>query len=253
MVLFCGEPLPYYLAKAWSLAAPNATVENIYGPTEATIAFTSYQWVPLVNGSTHEIVSIGKPFQGLKIKIVNEHFQECRLMEVGELLLGGPQVAEGYLNAPQKTAEKFFRDHNNESWYKTGDFVFINKDENLYFKGRIDDQLQIRGQRIERVELEKKIRDVLSLSSIAVIPSPVTTDGLVLGIGLIYMLENDMTDEMIRKICNEKLTFPFLPSLYVRIDSFPLNSSGKIDYNALKKKYQKKEYLGSEERSVKSD
>ncbi len=242
VVMFCGEPLPYQLASKWQQACPHASIENIYGPTEATIAFTSHHFGKCDANISQKIVPIGKPFPGLRIKIVRKDLSECTVLENGELLLAGPQIVEGYLYDAEKTKEKFIKAWDGLVWYKTGDIVFEDKNHVLHYKGRIDDQFQIRGQRVERLDLEIAFREVLKTSNIAIIPSPITEDGLILGIVLIY-IENDSLkkDEIIKK-CKECFGSPFLPNGFIGVDGFPLNQSGKVDYKILKERYQKTTY-----------
>lgn len=240
VVLFCGEPLPDGLAKKWAESASHANVYNIYGPTEATIAFTSYCWQPsLIPKSPHEIVPIGYPISGLSLKIVNEFMCECPTGTIGEIMLGGPQVVNGYLNLPEQTAARFLQLSGVDGyWYRTGDLGLQDDNGCIFFKGRVDDQLQIRGQRSERIELETDFKNVLGIEHLAVIPSPITKSGLVLGVALIYIKNDNLTDELIRKACNKNFSPPIKPTAYIAVESFPLNNSGKVDYKSLCHRYQ---------------
>ena len=103
--LFCGEPLPVAVAEAWSQAAPNAAIENLYGPTELTIACTHYRWG---GGSPAEselgVVPIGDPFPGMDVLVVDHELHEVPPGQEGELLMTGPQLSLGYWNDPKRTA-----------------------------------------------------------------------------------------------------------------------------------------------------
>lgn len=236
-LLFCGEPLPTSVVKKIQEVLPNAYIENIYGPTEATIAFTGF--VCQKNLPNHyEIVPIGKPFAGLMTCVVMNE-KECAAGEIGELWLSGPQVVEGYLNMPEATDKKFVI-KNDRLWYKSGDLVTKDMDENLYFRGRVDDQWQIRGQRIERLDLEIQLKNLLK-TDIALIPSPVTKEGLIMGVALIFVSDNQTDYAKVRKTCQQHLVAPFIPTAFISVPVLPLNSNGKVDYKLLKQQYQKVE------------
>lgn len=240
VVLFCGEPLPINLALKWQDACPNAIIENLYGPTEATIAFTRHRF------SGHEvsysIVPIGIPLSGLLVRVVKNNLTPCEIGESGELLLGGAQVVDGYLGDSEKTLNRFIKTSDGLSWYRTGDIVVEDSSHILHFKGRVDDQLQIRGVRVERLDLEIQFREVLGISNIAIIPSPVTEDGLILGVALIYVINNKLKSEEIMIQCRDAFYSPFYPTEFIGINKLPINTSGKVDYKLLNTLYQKKIY-----------
>lgn len=241
-VFFCGEPLPEQLANAFSKAATQANIYNVYGPTEATIAFSTHLYQTNELSLTHQIVPIGKPLPGLKMCL---HANETRTDSngVGELLLGGPQIAKGYLGAPELTAEKFIQ-REGETWYQTGDLATQDSNGVFYFKGRIDEQLQVQGQRIERLALETRFREFLDTADIAIIPSPVTPEGLVLGIALIYIKSDQYpTEQSLRQVCSKKCQAPFLPTAYHALEAMPLTDRAKVDYQALCHNFQSLERI----------
>lgn len=237
ILLFCGEPLPTTIVKKLAEVIPYAHIENIYGPTEATIAFTGFVCDQNLT-ERYGIVPIGKPFAGLYVAVIKNNDKSCEVGEVGELWLSGPQVVEGYLNMPEATEEKFVI-KNDQLWYKSGDLVTKDRDGNLYFKGRLDDQWQIRGQRVERVDLEIQLKNLLKKTDIALIPSPVTNEGLILGVALIYVIDEKMDEMYIKKTCHKHCVSPFVPTAYFPVSDLPLNNNGKVDYKVLKLQYQK--------------
>ncbi len=248
VVLFCGEPLPYSLAAKWQHACPHASIDNLYGPTEATIAFTTFRFSQPIDNASQQIVPIGKPLPGLKIRIVNHELNQCQPSEIGELLLGGDQLINGYLT--NSNTEKFITTQDGLSWYKTGDLACIDEHHILHYKGRIDDQFNVRGQRVERLDLESQFKQVLNLSSLAIIPSPVTEEGLVLGISLIYTSTEKLTKQTIIKYCRHTIALSCYLSACIRVNEFPTNASGKLDYNGLKHRYQQISYQTSTDRKV---
>ena len=96
--LFCGEPLPVSCADAWLRAAPNSILENLYGPTELTIACTSYRWDPERSPAESElgIVPIGFPYRGMNVLVADKDLNEVNPGAEGELLMNGPQMSLGY-------------------------------------------------------------------------------------------------------------------------------------------------------------
>jgi amino acid adenylation domain-containing protein len=164
-VLFCGEALSWEVAAGMAQAAPNASISNLYGPTEATIAITRYDLPPGRVGPARdafEAVPIGRLFDGHAALVVNEALVPVAPGEIGELLLAGVQVARGYLDDPRQTAERFVRidagDQPGRLWYRTGDLVEQHPDHGLIFRGRKDDQIKLRGHRIELAEVEAALR-----------------------------------------------------------------------------------------------
>ena len=95
--LFCGEPLPVSLVAAWLGAAPNTALENLYGPTELTIACTLYRWDPQRSPAESErgIVPIGYPYPGMEVLVVDQALREREPGQEGELLMNGPQMSLG--------------------------------------------------------------------------------------------------------------------------------------------------------------
>ena len=124
--LFCGEALPLEIAKSWAGAAPNSVIENIYGPTELTIACTAYRWENARSPSEceHGIVPIGRPFAGLEARVIDEQLREVEAGGDGELIMGGSQLALGYWQDTEKTAAAFVTlPESDKVFYRTGDRV----------------------------------------------------------------------------------------------------------------------------------
>ncbi|ECI7719545.1 hypothetical protein E0632_26430, partial [Salmonella enterica subsp. enterica] len=125
-LMFCGEALPQSLALACAEAAPNAKLVNIYGPTEATIAISAYDWT---EARTREldVVPLGEP--------IGE--QQISLSAEGEIMLSGTQLSSGYLNDPEKTQDRF-RIIGGRRWYLTGDLGAFDPNHGFIFRGRMD-------------------------------------------------------------------------------------------------------------------
>lgn len=231
--MFCGEALQYALASRFSEAAPNSVIENIYGPTEATIACTYYQFDNILSKefSINGLVPIGRSFDGMKTTVVDENLNPVEKGEQGELLLSGAQLARGYFNDEAKTKEKFI-DIGGQVYYKTGDLVRENE-AGLVFVGRIDSQIKIRGYRIELSEIEHETSKYAGTNAIVALPFPpyaINYDGIAI------FVENNgaWNSNGLMEELQKKLPAYMLPSKIVPIDEFPRNSSGKTDRNKLK-------------------
>ena len=167
--LFCGEALPAELADAWAAAASNSTVENLYGPTEATIACTAHRWERNARPGANGFVPIGDPIGATVTQVVDEQLDEVAPGEPGQLLLGGPQVVEGYWDDPAATARSFVTMQGDGRGYLTGDRVVRPKaGAPLEYLGRLDSQIKILGHRVELEEVEAVLREEAHADAIAV-------------------------------------------------------------------------------------
>lgn len=237
LALFCGERLTRDVAEAFQAAAPNAIVENLYGPTEATIACTLYQWnkehspAACVNGA----VPIGVPYDGLSVALVDDKLARTPDGESGELCVRGPQVAAGYLNDPGRTGERFVAmpwDSGPENrWYRTGDIARYDERGDLIHLGRNDDQVKLRGFRVELGEIEAALRDASGTDFAAVVAWPAAAPTHV--IGFVARATESLAD-MNEKL-KKRLPDYMVPSEIRQIPDMPLNANGKTDKGALKK------------------
>jgi non-ribosomal peptide synthetase component F len=171
--LFCGEPLPELSAMHWQAAAPNSIVENIYGPTEATVACTWQRYTgPECATPGRGVIAIGAPFPGTELCIVDEVLQEIHGNEPGELLLAGPQLSSGYFDQEEMTCSRFpvLR---GKRWYRTGDLAYRDSSRTYHHLGRIDNQVKVRGHRVELEEVEGHLREVYGTDAVAAVAWPV--------------------------------------------------------------------------------
>ncbi|MGB3464998.1 MAG: amino acid adenylation domain-containing protein, partial [Cyclobacteriaceae bacterium] len=148
-VICSGEVLPKSLEDAFGKKSSTCNLHNYYGPTEATVDVTSVNLSQYPSEGNE--VSIGKPVPNTRIYIVNEAITLQAIGVSGEILIGGDQVARGYINRKELTEERFISSpfRAGERLYKTGDLGRWRADGNIEFIGRIDDQVKIRGHRIE--------------------------------------------------------------------------------------------------------
>lgn len=233
--LFCGEALPVEIVRHWALAAPNSVIENIYGPTELTIACTAYRWdnTKSPDECAQGIVPIGQPFDGMRALIVDEQLREVKHGTEGELLMTGPQLSLGYWQDEEKTRQAFVPvAGNNGTYYRTGDRVrrpAVNKP--LVYLGRVDNQIKVRGYRVELGEVEAVVRQLSGLDGVVALGWPTTESG---PDGIEVFLETDSFDtKALVSQLKGKLPVYMLPRNVLALRRFPLNANGKYDRKAL--------------------
>ncbi|WP_035896200.1 non-ribosomal peptide synthetase, partial [Legionella oakridgensis] len=220
--IFCvGETLtPSQLNAAYQKCGAELEIHNLYGPTEATINVTAYACP-----RNADLVPIGKPIQNMRVYVLSPQLKLLPAGAIGELYISGVGVARGYLNQPELTDANFILNpflNDGSRMYKTGDLVRWLSDGNLEYLGRNDFQVKIRGYRIELSEIEHTLnKHPLIYQSVVVL-----SDGKLVGyyVGDAEHLEDYLTSN---------LPHYMVPSLLIRMESFPLTRNGKLDRKAL--------------------
>lgn len=234
--LFCGEPLPAASIQSWSEAAPNSIVENLYGPTELTIACTLYRWDPAASPAESEmgIVPIGFPYPGMNYLIVDEALREVAPAQEGELLMCGPQMSLGYWKDPEKTSQAFLiPPGQSQVYYRTGDRVRQSRaDGPLIHLGRIDSQIKVLGHRVELGEIEAMIRKHCGSDAVVAVGWPRNASGYG---GVEVFIEGGAENENLRDVVRTELPEYMVPRRFHFRDRLPRNSNGKLDRVALTK------------------
>ncbi len=215
--LFCGEPLKWNILKEWKKCIPNAYIENVYGPTEATI-FVSYY--PITEQTEqdcwNDIVPIGKPLPHNHLYLLND-----------ELIISGGQVTTGYWNNPNKTQEAFF-EKDGQIHYKTGDICKKNENQDFVYIERKDFQVKIDGYRIELSEIEKVAYEFLREECVAV--AVLNTQNAF----ILFLFVKEGTDIIqLQTHLSHYLPPYMLPQKIQEISQFPINLSGKLDRKQL--------------------
>ena len=235
--LFCGEPFPVEVAQAWAEAAPRSVLENLYGPTELTIACTLYRWDSQKSPSECEngLVPIGEPYPVMEALVVNRDLQQVRPGDEGELLVTGPQVTMGYWQDAAKTATAFVvPPSKNKIYYRTGDRVRKPRaDGPLVYLGRLDHQVKIQGHRVELGEIEAHLRQEARVESAVALAWPLTPSGA--GGIVAFLGETRLDAEAIRDKLRTKLPAYAVPRQIHLLPELPLNPNGKVDRKALLK------------------
>lgn len=233
--LFCGEALPIEVIEKWADAAPNSTLENLYGPTELTIACTLYRWNREHSPAESElgVVPIGEPYPGMKVLVVDEQLREVAPGETGELLMTGPQLTLGYYRDVERTAAAFLvPPDQTEVFYRTGDRVRRPlPGKPLTYLGRIDNQIKIQGYRVELGEIEEILRQEAGVDVAIAIGWPVTASGADGVVGFLGAADADV--DAVRARAIGRLPPYMHPSSLRLMPEFPLNSNGKVDRKAL--------------------
>ena len=235
---FCGEPFPKSLAVAWQQAAPNSTVENHYGPTEATIALSRHVYTPEQNAYqfAHGTVPIGNAFSGMEIEIIGEDGIPVKRGEKGQIVFKGLQISQGYLNDEEKTNASFVRfnwDDSGDTWYKSGDLGFVDEYGWLECLGRSDNQIKFSGKRVELGEIESHLSRYLTLKDIVIIPIRDANSIVTALVG--FVTGGISKDELsfIRKDSQRFMDKLYFPKQIIAIERLPYAISGKVDRKKL--------------------
>jgi amino acid adenylation domain-containing protein len=201
---------------------------NNYGLSETTVVSTS----GAVSADGEGPPTIGRPIAGVEVEIVDDELQQVSPGEVGELLIGGPSVGRGYINRPELTRERFV-DGPRGRRYRTGDLVRMRPDGEIEFAGRVDDQLSIRGFRVEPGEVAAVLNSHPAVeASVAVAIGDSSADRQLVA----YVVATDgvrPSSEELSGLLAGSLPHYMVPSRYVWLDQLPLTPHGKIDRRAL--------------------
>jgi iturin family lipopeptide synthetase A len=232
--IFCaGEQLPMSLVEKWSAFPIKTKLENLYGPTEATVYASYYSCNRQSCQSCPKPVPIGKPLGNTRLYVLNEHQELLPPGEVGELVLAGASLARGYLNRPGLTAEKFLPDpfFPGERMYRTGDYAKLLPDGNMVYLGRLDNQVKIKGIRIELEEIEAVLLKHPDIRKAAVITRE-NNQG-VNYLSAYIVTQKDLTLKNLRTYMLEKVPEFMVPPAFFKVEQMPLTPSGKLDRKSL--------------------
>jgi amino acid adenylation domain-containing protein len=223
---YIGEPCRPQAADRWG---SGRRLVNLYGPTEVTVAATASD-----ERGPGEAPPIGKPLDGRELHILDELMRPVPDGEPGELYVGGPCLARGYWGLPELTARQFppdpFSDRPGARLYRTGDRVRCRADGNLDYIGRVDDQMKVRGHRVERGEVEAVLAAHPGVRSCAVVVQGDGPDARLIA----FVAGAPGIESRLPGWVAERLPPVMVPSIVVRLDSLPLNQHGKIDLDSLR-------------------
>lgn len=230
LLVLGGEACPPDLVNRW--VKPGRRMLNTYGPTEATVVATLWECIP------GQPVSIGKPMPGYTAYVLDDNRKPLQAGQEGELYIGGPAVAAGYINRPSLTAERFIDDPfagsgRRAKLYRTSDMVRLGENGEFYFLGRIDGQIKLRGFRIELSEIESVLLDHPQVAAASVSVFDVN-GSKELGA---FVVPNGDVDQQSRKewaeLLRSRLPEYMIPKYLDLIGALPLMTSGKVDRRRL--------------------
>ncbi|MFI7315438.1 MupA/Atu3671 family FMN-dependent luciferase-like monooxygenase [Streptomyces venezuelae] len=225
--------------------APYETV-NVYGPTEVTVLCTAATVGPRTPDGPDQPIPIGRPVHNVTLRVLGADGREVPPGEVGELYVGGPGVATGYLGRPELTAERFVRDPRGSDgrMYRTGDLVCWNAEGALEFRGRTDDQVKVRGYRVEPEEVSRALNGLAGVRDAVVLArrdhhgdarlvAYVVRDG-------VHEQDAPAQDAPAQALCDRltaglaaRLPDHLVPRAWAVLPALPLSANGKLDRAAL--------------------
>jgi amino acid adenylation domain-containing protein len=212
----------------------NCKLENQYGPTEThVVSAFRLQGCP---SNWSSLPPIGRPIANTQIYILDKYLQPVPVGVPGELYIGGDGLARGYLNRPELTQEKFiqnpFSNSKSERLYKTGDLARYLSNGNIEFLGRIDNQLKVRGFRIEPGEIEAVLNTHPKIEQAVVIATE-NTPGNKRLVAYLVTSDESFTSNELHQYLKQKLPDYMIPRHFILLEKLPLTPSGKIDRKAL--------------------
>ena len=229
--IFCGEPLPVATVEAWSKAAPNGTIENIYGPTEGTVICLRHRvGATPVTTPGRDIIAIGTPYTSMQVAVFDAQQRPLPNGQVGEIALCGPQLADGYFNYANTNQTDRFREIEGQRWYLTGDLGMRDENGIYHHLGRTDNQIKLKGNRIELEEVEAHLRHAAQSEMVAVIAWPIIEGSAQ---ALVAFCTSPRKGTEIKTALLESLPRYMVPeNIHIR-DELPVNINGKIDRKQL--------------------
>jgi amino acid adenylation domain-containing protein len=213
---------------------PQLTVTNVYGPTEAgTLSVAHILKEGRPEGMT---IPIGRPLAHTSVYILTPSLYPCRKGVIGEIFVGGPRLARGYVAERKLTAERFLPDPftgSGERMYRTGDFAFLRPDGLFEFVGRQDRQIKLNGFRIEVSEIEATLVECEQVrNAIVLLHSPAPDIKRLVAFVLSDSSEEDVP-EILQAHLRSRLPHYMVPAQLLVRSEWPTNVNGKVDYNAL--------------------
>lgn len=252
-MLFIGEVLPVEVARKLHERFPKVEVVNGYGPTEATVGI-SHVVITDEHIESGNSLPVGVPMPNSTIKIIDEEGNELPQGEKGEIVIIGPSVSKGYYKNEEKTKASFYIDETANvdkavegmsdelnklrfRAYKTGDLGSILPDGNIKYSGRKDFQIKLNGYRIEIEDIENNLRKLDNIRNAVVLPV-IKDEKIAYLKGFVELEEANNLSNLKNQIAIKKKLSKLIPEYMVPrnitvIDSFPMNTNGKIDRKKL--------------------
>ena len=225
-IMLAGEPLSKTLVDRIKEMIPNVTVYNGYGPSETTIFSTTR------NVTNLEEITIGRPIANTQIYVLNKNKKLLPQGNIGEIYIAGDGVGKGYINKKEQSESNFIPNIfiENSIMYKTGDLGAFEENGEIKCYGRVDNQIKIRGLRIELPEIEKQMLSIKNIQDVVVVKKNINGRDVLCA----YHTESGLVDKKsMKKILQDKLPQYMMPQYFVKLDEMPYTPNGKIDRKLL--------------------
>jgi amino acid adenylation domain-containing protein len=228
-LLLGGEALPPALVTRLRTVF-TGELHNMYGPTETTIWSTTHLVTAIANS-----IPIGRPIANTQVHLLDQEMRPVPFGETGELFIGGDGVARGYWRRPELTAERFLSlpSISPGRLYRTGDLARMLPDGTLEFAGRADDQIKLRGHRIEPGEIEAMLEKLPGIKQAVVVVREDREGDQRLAAYLVSDLAGSVDGNGLKNALSAKLPDAMIPSAFVFLSAMPLTENGKINRRAL--------------------
>jgi amino acid adenylation domain-containing protein len=230
MLIAGGEAMQAAYARRFRAACPGTQLVNLYGPAETTVGCTAH-----VVGDESDVdapLPIGRSLAGAMLDVRTPDGGPVEPGEKGELWVGGAGVSRGYLHDPDLTAERFRDGSDGERWYRTGDVVRAREDGVLEIFGRVDDQVKLRGYRVEPLEVEAHVLACAGVAAAVVVVHEAAPGRKRLA--AFVVLEAGATPETVRAELAQSLPAYMIPGAIVAVRELPQNPNGKVDRAVLR-------------------
>ena len=214
----------------------DAIVYNSYGPTETTITSNNKE-ITDVND-----ITVGLPLDNYVTDVRDLDGKLLPQGVMGELYIGGTGVGKGYYNMEDKTKEVFLK-INDVPYYRSGDYAIEHPNGEIEIKGRIDNQIKLRGLRIEIGEIEANLAKYPSIKQCAVAIKNINNNDHLCAY---YVCDDEVDKDLLKEFLNDRLTKYMVPTAYVQLDEMPQTPNGKLDLKALPLPKLELEYVGPE-------
>jgi acyl-coenzyme A synthetase/AMP-(fatty) acid ligase len=236
-VFFAGEPLGGALVQRWREAfSPSATIVNLYGPTETTLSKCAYT-VPAESGPG--VQPIGLPLPQSQVTVLAEGGRSCGIGEWGEIVIRTPYRTRGYINLDAENARRFRpnprRSDPDDVLYHSGDRGRFRADGLLEISGRLDDQVKVRGVRIEPAEVAAVLGQLPNIRQAVVLGQPDDAGSVRLVAYVVPATGSSLEPADLRRALESRLPAAMVPSAFVTLEQLPLTPNGKVDRRALRK------------------
>ncbi|MBN2549027.1 MAG: amino acid adenylation domain-containing protein [Anaerolineales bacterium] len=237
-IILVGEPLTSDLPSIWmNQFAHPAQLINLFGQTETTGIVATFR-IPAGYNPPSGVIPIGRQVPSARLYVLNAELKPVLPGETGELFISTPSLARGYLNHPGQTAEKFipnpFRPQSGERLHRTGDLCRVLNDGNIIHLGRIDQQVKVRGMRVDLIEIEVSLRRYPAVRDAVVFVSEASPfENFSSTQELVACIEPEQGSPVdpsaLREFLQRKLAEHMLPSMYIVLDALPRLPNSKVD------------------------